>query len=173
MIWNIMQYIAFKFQAYGLLNFPFSITRPPMCRSLKERPWQKCLQFSMFRHSLSAYLLPRTSIFSLQDSSPLLIYFTGGLPLTPSPLILPSYSFLTANLIHSHQKPKLCRNTKFHPFKHSTIHFFCYYTFTKPLIQTFVMNAILSQHTTCTSDITHFHFISYSYLLCNIPNSCL
>lgn len=64
MIWNIMQYNAFKFQAHGL-NFFFSMTTLPMCCSLNEVAMAKCLQFSMLQHSLSAYFLPQQSFSSI------------------------------------------------------------------------------------------------------------
>ena len=61
---------------------------------LPPRGWQhqKSLQLSLFRHSLLAPSIPYLPPLSLQYSSTLLIHFTGGLPLTPPPSILLSYT---------------------------------------------------------------------------------
>lgn len=109
---------------------------PLPSRELPSRgwSWQRHLQNNLFQHSLVACSIPRLSTLPLQYLSILLIHFTSLPPDTLSfnPTLI--YFLHKVILFHSHHISKPSQSTMLYSFSHSTIHSFCCYTHTKPLI---------------------------------------
>ncbi len=140
--------------------------RPP-----RRWPQQKSLHLSLSKHSLLAFSSPHPLVapLSLMYSLTLSFHLPSGLPLLPGPSISLTYTFFThSSLFILSIWPNHLDVFPFYPFHHSTVHFTSSHT--ASFIHTFIALAFLSCHSTCPSQIAHFH-TTHSWLLCPIPHT--